>query len=124
MSSIGQLQNYDSSNSLEQILTCPICFEVLKNATAAKICLHRFCYDCIVSALRKGNKECPLCRKKVASKRSLRSDHNLDLFIKKVYSSCSNANQSSTSTKNKTNPGNKLLELYLSISFALKSYSL
>lgn len=50
-------------------------------------CLHRFCSDCIITALRSGNKECPTCRKKLVSKRSLRPDPNFDLLISKIYPS-------------------------------------
>ena len=32
----------------------------------------RFCHECITTALRAGNKECPTCRKKLVSRRSLR----------------------------------------------------
>lgn len=46
-----------------------------------KECLHRFCSDCIITALRSGNKECPTCRKKLVSKRSLRPDPNFDYLI-------------------------------------------
>uniref|UniRef100_A0A1B6C636 RING-type E3 ubiquitin transferase n=1 Tax=Clastoptera arizonana TaxID=38151 RepID=A0A1B6C636_9HEMI len=52
-----------------------------------KECLHRFCSDCIITALRSGNKECPTCRKKLVSKRSLRHDPNFDLLISKIYPS-------------------------------------
>ncbi|CAK9833488.1 E3 ubiquitin-protein ligase RING2 [Anthophora retusa] len=37
--------------------------------------------------LRSGNKECPTCRKKLVSKRSLRPDPNFDLLISKIYPS-------------------------------------
>lgn len=50
-----------------------------------KECLHRFCHDCIITALRSGNKECPTCRKKLVSKRSLRPDPNFDQLIAKIY---------------------------------------
>ncbi|NXW52759.1 RNG2B ligase, partial [Nyctiprogne leucopyga] len=50
-------------------------------------CLHRFCSHCIVTALRSGNKECPTCRKKLVSKRSLRPDPNFDALISKIYPS-------------------------------------
>ena len=50
-----------------------------------KECLHRFCHDCIITALRAGNKECPTCRKKLVSKRSLRPDPNFDSIIAKIY---------------------------------------
>lgn len=52
-----------------------------------KECLHRFCSECIITALRSGNKECPTCRKKLVSKRSLRPDPNFDLLISKIYPS-------------------------------------
>ncbi|VDO29961.1 unnamed protein product [Haemonchus placei] len=47
-------------------------------------CLHRFCAECITTALFRGNKECPTCRKKLVSKRSLRPDPNFDSLIAKV----------------------------------------
>ncbi|MCL4129189.1 UNVERIFIED_CONTAM: hypothetical protein GTU68_007294, partial [Idotea baltica] len=43
--------------------------------------------DCIITALRSGNKECPTCRKKLVSKRSLRPDPNFDTLISKIYPS-------------------------------------
>lgn len=47
----------------------------------------RFCQECIITALRSGNKECPTCRKKLVSKRSLRPDPNFDALISKIYPS-------------------------------------
>ena len=41
--------------------------------------------DCIITALRNGNKECPTCRKKLVSKRALRPDPNFDELISKIY---------------------------------------
>jgi len=49
--------------------------------------LHRFCQECIITALRSGNKECPTCRKKLVSKRSLRPDPNFDALISKIFPS-------------------------------------
>ncbi|TKS89222.1 E3 ubiquitin-protein ligase RING2-A [Collichthys lucidus] len=66
---------------------CPICLDMLKNTMTTKECLHRFCSDCIVTALRSGNKECPTCRKKLVSRRSLRRDSNFDALISKIYPS-------------------------------------
>eukprot|EP00057_Strongylocentrotus_purpuratus_P029789 XP_011684263.1 PREDICTED: E3 ubiquitin-protein ligase RING2-like [Strongylocentrotus purpuratus] len=66
---------------------CPICLDMLKNTYTTKECLHRFCQDCIITALRSGNKECPTCRKKLVSKRSLRPDPNFDALISKIYPS-------------------------------------
>lgn len=74
-----------SPRSLHSELMCPICLDMLKKTMTTKECLHRFCSDCIITALRSGNKECPTCRKKLVSKRSLRPDPNFDLLISKIY---------------------------------------
>ena len=76
-----------SPRSLHSELMCPICLDMLKNTMTTKECLHRFCQDCIITALRSGNKECPTCRKKLVSKRSLRPDPNFDSLITKIYPS-------------------------------------
>ena len=73
--------------SLHSELMCPICLDMLKNTRTTKECLHRFCQECITTALRSGNKECPTCRKKLVSKRSLRPDPNFDALIEKIYPS-------------------------------------
>lgn len=49
-------------------------------------CLHRFCNECITTALQRGNRECPTCRKKIVSKRSLRRDENFDELINTLWS--------------------------------------
>lgn len=74
-----------SPRSLHSELMCPICLDMLKNTMTTKECLHRFCQECIITALRSGNKECPTCRKKLISKRSLRPDPNFDALIAKIY---------------------------------------
>uniref|UniRef100_T1IMF8 RING-type E3 ubiquitin transferase n=1 Tax=Strigamia maritima TaxID=126957 RepID=T1IMF8_STRMM len=76
-----------SPRSLHSELMCPICLDMLKNTMTTKECLHRFCQECIITALRSGNKECPTCRKKLVSKRSLRPDPNFDMLISKIYPS-------------------------------------
>ena len=76
-----------SPRSLHSELMCPICLDMLKNTMTTKECLHRFCQECIITALRSGNKECPTCRKKLVSKRSLRPDPNFDSLISKIYPS-------------------------------------
>ncbi|RTG82195.1 E3 ubiquitin-protein ligase RNF1/2 [Schistosoma bovis] len=76
-----------SPRSLKSELMCPICLDILKVTMTTKECLHRFCSECIITALRNGNKECPTCRKKLVSKRSLRRDPNFDALISKIYPS-------------------------------------
>ncbi|NWU50456.1 RNG2A ligase, partial [Dromas ardeola] len=59
-----------SPRSLHSELMCPICLDMLKNTMTTK-----------------ENKECPTCRKKLVSKRSLRPDPNFDALISKIYPS-------------------------------------
>ena len=49
--------------ALNALLMCPICLDILRGTMTTKECLHRFCQECITTALRSGNKECPTCRK-------------------------------------------------------------
>lgn len=74
-----------SPRALRSELMCPICLDLMRTPLTTKECLHRFCQECIITALRSGNKECPTCRKKLISKRSLRSDPNFDALINKIY---------------------------------------
>lgn len=76
-----------SPRSLHNELMCPICLDMLRSTMTTKECLHRFCAECITTALRSGNKECPTCRKKLVSRRSLRPDPNFDALISKIYPS-------------------------------------
>jgi E3 ubiquitin-protein ligase RNF1/2 len=43
-----------SPRSLHSELMCPVCLDMLKNTMTTKECLHRFCADCIITALRSG----------------------------------------------------------------------
>merc|ERR1712178_567462 len=70
---------------LTDLLTCTICLDVLDNTMVTKNCLHRFCADCITTALRRGNQECPNCRKKLVSRRCLRPDPNFDSLINRLF---------------------------------------
>ncbi|KFD49244.1 hypothetical protein M514_09895 [Trichuris suis] len=81
-------------------LTCPICLDTLKKTMRSKECLHRFCKDCIIRALRTGNKECPTCRASLPSKRSLIADPNYDAVIEVISS-----NQESQAQSNVANGG-------------------
>ncbi|KAH7975157.1 hypothetical protein HPB49_024558 [Dermacentor silvarum] len=60
--------------------TCPICLGLFRK-TVATNCLHRFCEECITTSLRRCNKKCPTCRRKLVSKRSLRRDYRMDAMI-------------------------------------------
>ena len=43
-----------SPKDLQSELTCPICLEMLTSTMTTKECLHRFCAECITTALRSG----------------------------------------------------------------------
>uniref|UniRef100_A0A6M2D0U5 Putative ring finger protein ovary overexpressed n=1 Tax=Rhipicephalus microplus TaxID=6941 RepID=A0A6M2D0U5_RHIMP len=68
-------------DSFRRDFKCCICFGLLRNAVATTECLHRFCEECITKALRKCNKECPICRTRISSRRSLRRDHRMDILV-------------------------------------------
>lgn len=74
-----------TARNLSTELCCPICLDLLTCTMTTKECLHRFCSECITTALMRGNKECPTCRKKIVSKRSLRPDPNFDHLISKIW---------------------------------------
>ncbi|KAK7832760.1 hypothetical protein U0070_026956 [Myodes glareolus] len=76
-----------SPGRLHSEFMCPICLDLMKKTMTTKECLHRFCADCITTALRRGNKECPTCRKKLVSRRSLRPDPTFDALISMIYPS-------------------------------------
>jgi len=66
-------------------LTCPVCLGIIRNAMTVMECVHRFCEACITKCLRLGKKECPSCRVKCVSRRSLRRDPNFDAIVRKIY---------------------------------------
>lgn len=71
--------------SLHSEVMCPICLDILNHTMTTKECLHRFCRGCINTALRNSNRECPTCRKKIVSGRSLRRDVNFDELIAAIF---------------------------------------
>lgn len=64
---------------------CTICFQVMKKTTTVKECLHRFCHACIEQAMRVNNKECPLCKTHIPSRRSCTRDLAFDALIESIY---------------------------------------
>lgn len=102
---------------------CPICLDMLKKTMTTKECLHRFCSDCIITALRSGNKECPTCRKKLVSKRSLRPDPNFDLLIAKIYPSRDEYEAHQERVLAKLNQSNSQVALVNSINEGIKLQS-
>ena len=75
--------NYNKDLFTDLIL-CPICRETFKKTTTVMPCLHRFCNECINRCLREfktEGHECPLCRKKLASRRNCKLDPNYDKLV-------------------------------------------
>lgn len=83
----SKLDTVASSSEEWNNIRCPICLDAMKNTMITTTCFHRFCKNCIVTALRHGNKECPVYRSKLISKRSLNLDPQFDALIMKMYSS-------------------------------------
>lgn len=100
---------------LESELSCAICLGLLKNTRTTKECLHRFCNECISQALRSGNKECPNCRKKLASMRSLRPDPIFDQIISIVFPNRDEMEQQERKLLEKLNSNNNRRALVNSI---------
>lgn len=73
------------ANEINQFITCPVCLAIIHKTMTVMECLHRFCESCIEKCLRMGRKECPTCRIKCSSRRSLRADPNFDALIHKLY---------------------------------------
>ncbi|KAI6226478.1 RING-type domain-containing protein [Aphelenchoides fujianensis] len=65
------------ARTLSSEICCPICLDL-------NVCIVS-CSECINTALLRNNKECPTCRKKIVSKRSLRCDSNLDGLLSKIW---------------------------------------
>lgn len=67
--------------AVESDLTCPVCLSVISHTQTVMDCMHRFCAECISRSLRLGQKECPACRTRCASRRNLREDSRFDALI-------------------------------------------
>jgi len=71
--------------TLNADFTCPICLGIMRDTMTVMECLHRFCRECIEMSIRMGRKQCPSCRVKVPTKRSLRRDISFDSLIQQIY---------------------------------------
>jgi hypothetical protein len=72
-------------------IKCSICLGILEKTWTVTACLHRFCSDCLHRSLRvqlgsqKIHHECPLCRAKLASRRSSKPDPKFDTLIGNLH---------------------------------------
>jgi hypothetical protein len=78
---------------VRQDTRCSICWGTVKNCVTVRVCLHRFCNDCVTESIRKTNLECPECRAKVASRRDFVKDPTFDEIVEAIYASEGGAEQ-------------------------------
>ena len=74
-----------SVEALRGDMSCPICLSILNNTAMTLECSHRFCKQCIEQSLRMSSNDCPTCREKVATRRSLREDTRLNSMIATIF---------------------------------------
>jgi E3 ubiquitin-protein ligase RNF1/2 len=80
----GRWQCQSSMHQVLDAFRCIICWSTMKKPKAVRECMHRFCDECITTALRMGKNECPFCRVFVPSKRNLAVDESLEILIDNV----------------------------------------
>ncbi|GFH47112.1 hypothetical protein CTEN210_03587 [Chaetoceros tenuissimus] len=77
--------------------SCPICLEKLNDPHIVPECCHRFCKGCIEEALEY-RRECPICRGRVTSRRSLRRDEVFGKLLRLLDIERAKANTNSVLT--------------------------
>ncbi|GFH44457.1 hypothetical protein CTEN210_00931 [Chaetoceros tenuissimus] len=82
----NQAKKKEFEQQLQKELECSICFDPFNDPHIVPECCHRFCLKCIETAIKHSGKECPMCRKRITSKRSLRRDDLIGKITKVVYS--------------------------------------
>ncbi|KAH7297865.1 hypothetical protein KP509_25G015800 [Ceratopteris richardii] len=69
-------------------LQCPLCCNVVHEATTISECLHTFCKECIYQLLVDGeNESCPICNVYLGGSplEKLRPDRQLDEVCAKIF---------------------------------------
>ncbi|XP_021854555.1 E3 ubiquitin protein ligase DRIP2 isoform X2 [Spinacia oleracea] len=73
---------------LEACMTCPLCNQLLREATTISLCLHTFCRKCIYKRLSDEDVDyCPVCdiNLGIVPEEKLRPDHNLQDIMAKIF---------------------------------------
>lgn len=55
-------KNAPSLSDLVDLVTCPLCLDIMTNVHCITSCHHRFCGHCIRTALNMNGENCPICR--------------------------------------------------------------
>lgn len=99
-----------SSNTLEEQVTCAVCFEIYRNPHALP-CLHTFCLACIEQIQRGTQVPCPECRQ-VAYITRIKNDFKtqgfVDLYYNQKESQLDNAAAQVIQRQNSRNRGSLL----------------
>ena len=75
----------EALRSLQKNFICPICLDVLEDTFIVPECQHRFCGKCIEESLRKCKNECPNCRIRISTRRTLRADDVFDGLVRNRF---------------------------------------
>ena len=71
---------------MRELLTCPLCKGLLRNAHKLKECIHTFCGDCLAEALARRPRKCPQCDESVTEE-SIAQDATLQALVDRIFSS-------------------------------------
>eukprot|EP00979_Chaetoceros_neogracilis_P002256 scaffold394_cov161-Chaetoceros_neogracile.AAC.11 len=63
---------------------CAICLDTCTDTNINPQCGHRFCKVCIKESLTSCSRECPICRARIPTYRTLRQDAQFDRILLKV----------------------------------------
>ncbi|EOY30303.1 hypothetical protein QUC31_020331 [Theobroma cacao] len=71
-----------------ELLTCPLCSNLYREATTVCVCLHSFCRQCKYQKLEEDNRNhCPVCNAYLGSfpEELLRNDHNSRELVMQIF---------------------------------------
>lgn len=69
------------SLELDELVTCPICMQIIYKCVALTPCSHNFCMACLSDWMRR-KKDCPVCRRHiVAVMKNLPMDNVIEAFL-------------------------------------------
>lgn len=74
-----------SLSELVDLVTCPLCLDIMTNVHCITSCHHRFCGDCIRTAFDMNGKNCPVCRGEIDdAETDVKKDHTLTKIVSSI----------------------------------------
>ncbi|GFH59938.1 hypothetical protein CTEN210_16414 [Chaetoceros tenuissimus] len=74
-----------SLSELVDLVTCPLCLDIMTNVHCITSCHHRFCGHCIRTALDMNGDNCPVCRGDIDdAETDLKKDHTLTKIVSSI----------------------------------------